>query len=60
MDWGDSIIGVASGLTLDGEMTDVFGETVLPSGDGVEGGDAVVGFHVIGSRRPTGRLRLTD
>jgi hypothetical protein len=41
-------------------MTDDFGEPVMPSGDGVAGGAAVIRFGVIGNRRPAGRLRLAD
>jgi hypothetical protein len=56
----DDIVDAATGLTLDGELTDRFGEPVMPSGDGVEGGVAVMTFGAIGSQRPTGRQRLAD
>ena len=56
----DDIVDAATGLAFDGEMTDAFGEAVMPSGDGVAGGAAVIRFGVIGSRRPTGRQRLAE
>ncbi len=56
----DEVIDAATGHAFDGEMTDAFGEAVMPSGDGVEGGDAVIRFGVTGSRRPTGRQRLAE
>jgi hypothetical protein len=51
----DRIVDAEDGLALDGELEKVHGAS-LPSGDGVEGGDAVVDFTVIGVRRPSGRL----
>ena len=56
----DSVVDAATGLALDGETTNVFGAPVMPSGDGVEGGTAVIRLGVIGSRRPTGRQRVAD
>jgi aminopeptidase N len=56
----DAIVDAADGLAFDGEMTDTFGERLMPSGDGVEGGSAVIRFGVSGSRRPTARRRLAD
>jgi len=54
---GDGVIDTASGLALDGEM-DAGGESgLLPSGDGVPGGDAVFELGVGGSRRPSSRVR---
>jgi len=53
----DGIVGAAAGLALDGEMTDAFGAPVMPSGDGVAGGAAVIKFGAVGQRRPTARLR---
>jgi methionine-rich copper-binding protein CopC len=53
----DDIVDVANGLALDGEM-DADGKTsLLPSGDGVPGGDAVIKFGVGGTRRPSSRVR---
>ena len=49
----DAIIGVAAGLALDGEITS--DPSLLPSGDGVAGGDTVVEFVTVVSRRPSAR-----
>lgn len=56
----DDIVDVSNGLALDGEM-DADGKTsLLPSGDGVPGGDAVIKLVVSGSRRPGSRVRPTQ
>jgi aminopeptidase N len=54
---GDTVVDASGGLALDGEMVDAAGQTLLPSGDGLPGGAAVIGFEVLGSRRPSQRLR---
>jgi hypothetical protein len=50
----DAIVGAATGFALDGEMAAVSGP-LLPSGDGVAGGDAVIEFVTVVSRRPSAR-----
>ena len=42
----DQVVDIAAGLALDGELT------VLPSGDGSPGGDAVAEFRVYASMQP--------
>ncbi|MCK4871363.1 MAG: M1 family metallopeptidase [Phycisphaerales bacterium] len=42
----DSITDVAAGLSLDGEMAHPYPRDVLPSGDGLPGGNAVISFDV--------------
>jgi aminopeptidase N len=55
----DEIVNAANGFALDGEM-DANGETgLLPSGDGIPGGDAVIKLGVGGTRRPSSRVRPT-
>jgi hypothetical protein len=55
----DEIVNAANGFALDGEM-DADGETgLLPSGDGIPGGDAVIKLGVGGTRRPSSRVRPT-
>jgi len=49
----DAIVGAATGLALDGEIAS--GPSLLPSGDGVAGGDAVIEFVTVVSRRPSAR-----
>jgi len=51
----DAVVGAAAGLALDGEMFAASGLAQLPSGDGVAGGDAVVEFVTVVTRRPTTR-----
>ena len=51
----DAVVGAAAGLALDGEMSATSGLAQLPSGDGVAGGDAVVEFVTVVTRRPTTR-----
>jgi hypothetical protein len=47
----DTLLGAADGLALDGEVGGL-----LPSGDGVPGGDAVLDFAVLGTRSPDRRV----
>jgi len=49
----DGVVGAAAGLALDGELTS--DHSLLPSGDGVAGGDAVIEFKTVVSRRPAAR-----
>jgi aminopeptidase N len=49
----DAVVAAASGLSLDGEIFP--GSSLLPSGDGVAGGDTVIEFVTVVSRRPTAR-----
>ena len=49
----DAIVGAATGFALDGEIAS--GPSLLPSGDGVAGGDAVIKFVTVVSRRPSAR-----
>ncbi len=51
----DTIVDAEDGLRLDGELEETH-DSLLPSGDGLAGGDAVVEFGVLGLRRATGRL----
>ena len=53
----DAIVDVAAGVALDGELSGPPGPAIFPSGDGVPGGDAVVEYVVVGTRRPTTRTR---
>ncbi len=53
---GDTVVDADGGLPLDGEMVDAAGRPLLPSGDGLPGGAAVIGLEVLGSRRPSQRL----
>ena len=46
----DGVNSVASGMALDGEVSD---PASLPSGDGTEGGDAVIEFVIDGEIIPT-------
>jgi hypothetical protein len=54
---GEGVVDASRGLALDGEMVDATGRALLPSGDGLPGGAAVIDFEVLGSRRPSERLR---
>ena len=51
----DTIVDAAAGLALDGEIAETSASEVLPSGDGVAGGDAVVEYVSIVTRRPSTR-----
>jgi aminopeptidase N len=51
----DAIVDAAAGLALDGEVVATPGPAQLPSGDGVAGGDTVIQFKTVVSRRPTAR-----
>jgi aminopeptidase N len=51
----DAIVDAAAGLALDGEIVATPGPAQLPSGDGVAGGDAVIEFKTVVSRRPSAR-----
>jgi aminopeptidase N len=51
----DTIVDAGAGLALDGEVADPCDAAALPSGDGVPGGAAIVGFQVL--RPPRVRLR---
>ena len=51
----DDIVDAEDGLALDGELEEIHG-SLLPSGDGLAGGDAVVEFGVTGLRRATRRV----
>ncbi len=52
----DRIVGAANGLALDGELPGSPGPAVLPSGDGVPGGIAVIELRAVPSgRRVDGR-----
>jgi aminopeptidase N len=53
----DAVVGAAAGLALDGEMSATSGLAQLPSGDGVAGGDAVLEFATVVTRRPTARAK---
>jgi len=53
----DTIVDTQSGLALDGETDGSSASTLLPSGDGVPGGDAVIKLGVLGIRYPTSRIR---
>jgi aminopeptidase N len=55
----DAIVDVASGLALDGEIDATNARAKLPSGDGVAGGNAVIEFDIIASRRPARRAAPT-
>ena len=46
----DTVVDV-QGLALDGEFDTPIKPTFLPTGNGVPGGDAVIEFNVVGSRR---------
>jgi len=49
----DAIVDAAAGLALDGEI--VSGPSGLPSGDGVAGGDTVIEYVTVVTRRPSAR-----
>jgi aminopeptidase N len=51
----DGVVDAAAGIPLDGEIWETSGLADLPSGDGRPGGDAVLVFRSVGSRRPTTR-----
>jgi aminopeptidase N len=51
----DSIVDVAAGLALDGEI-DVSDRASLPSGDGIAGGNAVIEVQLGPTRRPPRRV----
>ena len=51
----DDIVDAEDGLALDGEL-DGIRDSLLPSGDGLPGGDAVIEFDVTSLRRATGRF----
>ncbi len=51
----DAIVDAAAGLALDGEVVATPGPAQLPSGDGVAGGDTVIQFNTVVSRRPSAR-----
>ena len=53
----DDVVDAANGLAQDGEMDAGDESGLLPSGDGVPGGDAVFKLDVGGSRRSSSRLR---
>ena len=52
----DAIIDAAAGLALDGEIAEESGSAVLPSGDGVPGGNAVFEYVSAVTRRPSSRM----
>ena len=54
----DAVVGAAAGLALDGELTS--DSSLLPSGDGVAGGDAVIEFKTVVIRRPTTRAKPAE
>ncbi len=54
----DAVVGAAAGLALDGELTS--DRSLLPSGDGVAGGDAVIEFKTVVIRRPTTRAKPAE
>jgi len=56
----DGIVDAVNGLALDGEMGGDGQSRLLPSGDGIPGGDAVIKLGVGGSRRPSSRVRPTQ
>jgi hypothetical protein len=49
---GDTIVDLAGGLRLDGEVADPADPAALPSGDGLPGGSGLVRFTVTPSARP--------
>jgi hypothetical protein len=51
----DEIVDASAGLALDGEIYAASGSAQFPSGDGVAGGDAVIEFVTIFTRRPSAR-----
>jgi aminopeptidase N len=51
----DDIVDAEDGLALDGELEEVH-SSLLPSGDGLAGGDAVIEYRVLGLRRAAGRV----
>jgi hypothetical protein len=53
----DAIVGAAAGLALDVEMSETSGLAQLPSGNGVAGGDTVLEFVTVVTRRPTTRAK---
>ncbi len=55
----DDIVAAESGIALDGELGEGRWTALLPSGDGVAGGAAVVRFSAIRRLRPSGRLHPT-
>jgi aminopeptidase N len=56
----DEIVGAATGLALDGELGAALAGSLLPSGDGEAGGDAVVEYVAAGTRRSSSRVRPAD
>jgi aminopeptidase N len=52
----DDVVDAEDGIALDGEIDTANGTGVLPSGDGVAGGDTVVDYIVDGTRRPSRRV----
>jgi aminopeptidase N len=53
----DTIVDAEDGLALDGELEATEG-VLLPSGDGVAGGDAEIEYTVIGSQRARRAVRI--
>ncbi len=53
----DAIVDTEDGIALDGELETVR-SSLLPSGDGVPGGDSVIDFGVIGLRQSTDRRMI--
>jgi aminopeptidase N len=53
----DHVVDAEDGIALDGEIDEAHGTGLLPSGDGLPGGTAVVEFGVAGVRRAGSRHR---
>jgi hypothetical protein len=51
----DAIVDAAAGLALDGEIPAASSPPQLPSGDGVAGGDTVIEYVTVVTRRPSAR-----
>jgi hypothetical protein len=61
----DAVVDVAAGIALDGEVADPSDPGSLPSGEGLPGGDAVIGFVVTVAPIPgdidgDGNVDITD
>jgi len=56
----DAVVGAAAGIALDGEMSATSVPAQLPSGDGVAGGEAVIEFVTVVTRRPSTRVKPAD
>ncbi len=52
----DTVTAAASGLPLDGEVPGAFAHSLLPSGDGLPGGDAVIWFSAVSTDELEGGL----